>query len=53
VGLFVRLVGLFVLLAGFWVFGNKNVKLLKMRSFFPLHIILGDGKQQDLGNKFC
>jgi hypothetical protein len=24
-----------------------------MRSFFPPHIILGVGKQQDLGNKIC
>jgi hypothetical protein len=24
-----------------------------MRSFFPPHIILGVGKQRDLGNKIC
>jgi hypothetical protein len=31
----------------------KFAKLLKMRSFFPLHIILRVGKQRDLGNKIC
>jgi hypothetical protein len=51
-GLFIRLAGLFVSLADFWVFETKFAKPLKMRSFFP-HIILGVGKQQDLGNKIC
>jgi hypothetical protein len=26
---------------------------LEIRSFFPPHIILGVGKQRDLGNKIC
>jgi hypothetical protein len=32
---------------------TKIFKLLEMRSFFPPHIILGVGKQRDLGNKIC
>jgi len=31
---------------------TKFAKLLEMRCFFPPHIILGVGKQQDLGNEF-
>jgi hypothetical protein len=52
-GLFVRLAGLFVSLAGFGFLKTKFAKLLEMRSFFPLHIILGVDKQRDLGNKIC
>jgi uncharacterized membrane protein YfbV (UPF0208 family) len=51
-GLFVRLTGLFVSLAGFWVFGNKICQTVRYEIFFfPPHIILGVGKQRDLGNK--
>jgi hypothetical protein len=52
-GLFVRLTGLFISLAGFWVFENKICQTVGDKIFFPPHIILGVGKQRDLGNKIC
>jgi hypothetical protein len=46
--------GAFRLVSGFLGFLETNfAKLLEMRSFFPLYIILGVGKQQDLQNEFC
>jgi len=45
------LVGIFVPLAGFWIFRNKICQTVG-DDFFPSHIILGVGKQQDLKNKF-
>jgi hypothetical protein len=44
---------LFVSLAGFEFLEIKFIKLLEMRFFFSLPIILGVGKQQDLKNEFC
>jgi len=44
------LVGLFVRLAGFFVFEINFIKLLEM-GFFSSHIILGVDKHQDLRNE--
>jgi hypothetical protein len=50
-GLFVRLAGLFISLAGFWVFGNKICQTIGDKIFFPLYIILKVSKQRNLRNK--
>ena len=49
--LFVRLEGLFILLAGFCVFGNEIYRTIEDEIVFPPHIILEAGKQQDLRNE--